>query len=186
MKFRKKPIIVEAEQFTHPATPPRGVHIEEDGRAYVMTIHLQKVYLETGDWILPEPDGEHFYPVKPDIFSATYEPITDHVVQVFEDKPEKCQVPPPGWHCTRHVGHEGPCAAVPQQMTLRETVIQIIQDGNRPLRIPEIEVSLKQHGNWNANTFDVRDVVADLVEEGRVEFTPGRLVHVKKLKEGKS
>lgn len=24
-----------------------------------------------------------------------------------------CQVPPPGWHCTRKAGHEGPCAAVP-------------------------------------------------------------------------
>lgn len=23
-----------------------------------------------------------------------------------------CQVPPPGWHCTRKAGHEGPCAAV--------------------------------------------------------------------------
>jgi hypothetical protein len=73
--FRKKPVVVEAEQFTHPATAPRGVRTEEDGRAYVVTIHQQKVYLEPGDWILPEPDGEHFYPVKPDIFAATYEPV---------------------------------------------------------------------------------------------------------------
>ena len=25
----------------------------------------------------------------------------------------KCQLPPSGWECTRHAGHEGPCAAVP-------------------------------------------------------------------------
>lgn len=73
--FRKKPVVVEANQFTHPATPPYGVRTEEDGRAYVVTAHLQKVYLEPGDWILPEPDGEHFYPVKPDIFAATYDPL---------------------------------------------------------------------------------------------------------------
>lgn len=23
----------------------------------------------------------------------------------------KCELPPPGWHCTRPKGHEGPCAA---------------------------------------------------------------------------
>ncbi len=23
-----------------------------------------------------------------------------------------CQVPPPGWRCTREPGHEGPCAAI--------------------------------------------------------------------------
>ncbi len=42
---------------------------------HVHTIHQnQVVNLEKGDWILPEPDGEHFYPVKPDIFDKTYEP----------------------------------------------------------------------------------------------------------------
>lgn len=74
--FRKKPIIVEAEQFSHPVITPRGVQREEDGRAYVVTVHEQKVYVELGDWILPEPDGKHFYPVKPDIFADTYEPVT--------------------------------------------------------------------------------------------------------------
>ena len=29
--------------------------------------------------------------------------ITDH--------PEMCHAPPPGWWCSRHPGHEGPCAA---------------------------------------------------------------------------
>lgn len=26
---------------------------------------------------------------------------------------KKCDVPPPGWYCTREAGHNGPCAAVP-------------------------------------------------------------------------
>lgn len=67
-KFRRKTTIVEANQFLHAATSPVGVRTEEDGRSYVMTIHKQKVYLEPGDWILPEGDGIHYYPVKPDIF----------------------------------------------------------------------------------------------------------------------
>jgi hypothetical protein len=33
------------------------------------------VILDVGDWIIPEPDGEHFYPVKPDIFEKTYEAV---------------------------------------------------------------------------------------------------------------
>lgn len=27
--------------------------------------------------------------------------------------PPVCPVPPPGWHCTRSPGHDGPCAAIP-------------------------------------------------------------------------
>lgn len=45
------------------------------GNYYVVTIHLQSVFLAKGDWILPEPDGEHFYPCKPDVFAKTYEPV---------------------------------------------------------------------------------------------------------------
>lgn len=73
--FRKKPVVVEANQFFHPATGPFGTQTEEDGRAYVTTAHGQKVYLEPGDWIIAEPDGRGFYPCKPDIFAATYEVV---------------------------------------------------------------------------------------------------------------
>lgn len=46
------------------------------GRCYIETMHAgQRVNLEKGDWILPEPDGVHFYPCKPDIFVATYEAV---------------------------------------------------------------------------------------------------------------
>lgn len=48
---------------------------EEDGRAYVMTLHEQKVYLEPGDWVVAEPDGVHFYPIKDSVFKGLYEAI---------------------------------------------------------------------------------------------------------------
>lgn len=73
-RYRKKPVIVVAEQFNPPFYIPFGVMIENGGKPFVTTIHEQRVYLESGDWILPEPDGKHFYPVKDDIFHATYEP----------------------------------------------------------------------------------------------------------------
>lgn len=82
--YRKKPIIVEASQFFYDRPNIPGVFyppISEDGKtyigdAYVVTIHNQRVYLANGDWVITEPDGEHFYPCKPDIFEATYEKVS--------------------------------------------------------------------------------------------------------------
>ena len=80
-QYRKKPIIVKAEQFFYDGPQIDGVFYPEVsangktyiGDAYVVTIHDQRAYLQNGDWIIEEPDGEHFYPCKPDIFEATYE-----------------------------------------------------------------------------------------------------------------
>lgn len=81
-KFRKKPVEIEAIQYQ--GQNVKGIcHCNgriskmcTDPLPHVHTIHNdQKVYVKVGDWILPEPDGEHFYPVKPDIFEATYEAI---------------------------------------------------------------------------------------------------------------
>lgn len=33
--------------------------------------------------------------------------------QEFQPPPSNCQVPPPGWYCSRVPGHDGPCAARP-------------------------------------------------------------------------
>jgi hypothetical protein len=85
MKFRKKPVEIEAEQFTEKNQDVKGVctcglmlsGIPGGCQPHVHTIHKnQRVDLEFGDWVVPEPDGKHFYPVKPDIFQATYELIT--------------------------------------------------------------------------------------------------------------
>lgn len=76
MKFRKKPVVIEAVQYTARGPDPTGVfHRPEDDAPYVVTVHGQRCYIEPGDWILPEPDGVHFYPCKPDIFAATYEEV---------------------------------------------------------------------------------------------------------------
>ena len=77
-KFRKKPVVVEAQQW-FPGKEVPGVTVPDSylgvARPFVVTIHGQKAYLDPGDWIIPEPDGEHFYPCKPDIFEQTYEPV---------------------------------------------------------------------------------------------------------------
>lgn len=88
-KYRKKPVVVEAEQFFD-GKPCQGVYggfphqrrciaclpeknYEVFGPA-VVTIHGQVTPIVEGDWIIDEGDGLHFYPCKPDIFEATYEP----------------------------------------------------------------------------------------------------------------
>jgi hypothetical protein len=78
-RYRKRPVIVEAVQFDNVAAndPPGVFRREEDLSPYVVTIHGQRCYIAPGDWILPEPDGVHYYPVKPDIFEQTYEPVPD-------------------------------------------------------------------------------------------------------------
>lgn len=79
-RFMKKPIIIEAEQYLGDKVKGvcDGEYCEKTGihEPHVHTIHnSQVVLLEIGDWIIPEPDGIHYYPVKPDIFNATYEKV---------------------------------------------------------------------------------------------------------------
>lgn len=70
--YRRKPLEIEAEQYKEDGDPVNGVLYDEWG-AFVITIHDQVVYLEDGDWVIQEPDGEHYYPCKPDIFADQYE-----------------------------------------------------------------------------------------------------------------
>lgn len=61
MKFRKKPVVVDAYQID------REMNIET----------LEGVmHAEPGDWIITGVNGER-YPCKPDIFEKTYEPVPD-------------------------------------------------------------------------------------------------------------
>ncbi len=83
--FRKRPLEITAEQyFNVPHGWPEGVctcdAFTVGGHGpHVHTAHQgQIVELENGDWIVPEGDGEHYYPIKDEIFRATYEPIEDH------------------------------------------------------------------------------------------------------------
>jgi hypothetical protein len=85
MKFRKKPVEVEAEQFTgHNSTEIEAWFIGHDARKYfgvenggrgVLINTLEgTMRADPGDWIIKGIKGE-FYPCKPDIFEATYEEV---------------------------------------------------------------------------------------------------------------
>lgn len=92
MKFRKKPVVIEAEQLTVERAlhclnsrepfafglrvsgdwhPERG----EVHRAFITIETLEgKMRADLGDWIIQGVKGE-VYPCKPDIFAATYEAL---------------------------------------------------------------------------------------------------------------
>lgn len=78
--FRKKPVVIEAEQFFEKKPLPFrdcgavmfGSESHPD-RFFVMTLE-GPLTVSDGDWIICGVKGE-FYPCKPDIFEATYEPV---------------------------------------------------------------------------------------------------------------
>jgi hypothetical protein len=77
MRYRKKPVVIDAVQFEGPPgkDPPGVFRRPEDDSPYVVTIHDQRCYLSPGDWIVPEPDGVHYYPIKDEVFRATYDEV---------------------------------------------------------------------------------------------------------------
>lgn len=84
-RFQSKPRMITAEQYRHPSMQPQGVCFCADGcpvasedpsesQAHVHTMHGdQAVMLEEGDWIVPEPDGIHYYPIKDEVMKANWE-----------------------------------------------------------------------------------------------------------------
>lgn len=83
-KFRKKPIVIEAEQYTAYGKLTKGMcnsqscFLAGNDKPHVHTIHdNQIVLLEVGDWIVPEADGEHFYPIKSDTLATTYDRVPE-------------------------------------------------------------------------------------------------------------
>lgn len=89
MKFRKKPVVIDAEFFD--GTPSGAVAIfgvfdipggkflpnyddlSKDCRLLIPTLEGEMT-AQPGDWIIRGVQGE-FYPVKPEIFAATYDPV---------------------------------------------------------------------------------------------------------------
>ncbi|OWT55237.1 hypothetical protein [Candidimonas nitroreducens] len=85
MKFRKKPVVVEAYQL-----PPAGVDVpqsfhdwcdevgftdfesDRDETLVIPTLEGDMI-ASPGDWIIKGVTGE-FYPCKADVFAASYEP----------------------------------------------------------------------------------------------------------------
>ena len=82
MKFRKKPVVIDAIQITEQTFStkhPNSGHI----RGLIYDPINEKVEIPTlegvmtgsvGDWIITGVNGEH-YPCKPDIFDKTYEKV---------------------------------------------------------------------------------------------------------------
>lgn len=82
MKFRKKPVVIEAHHFMGPFSVDEMP--EDFQKALVQSKKMSgsfwtidtlegNLHVSTGDWIIKGVKGE-FYPCKPDIFEATYEP----------------------------------------------------------------------------------------------------------------
>ena len=95
MKFRKKPVVIEAVQFTEAmmhacvldqAPPPEGVdyvgssYHSERREVYHCKFAIQtlegRMEVMPNDWVITGVKGER-YPCKPDIFAATYESAED-------------------------------------------------------------------------------------------------------------
>ena len=83
-KFRKKPVVIDAEQFNGHNDPPGVFRRPEDHTPYVVTIHGQRVYLSPGDWVVPEPDGVHYYPIKDEVFQNTYEAVGLDILDILK------------------------------------------------------------------------------------------------------
>ena len=77
-KFRKKPVVIEAIQWT-------GSNLKDvieflggaswmNGRGLIIKTLEGELHASVGDFIIRGVAGE-FYPCKPDIFEKTYEPV---------------------------------------------------------------------------------------------------------------
>ena len=73
MKFRKKPVVIEATQWFKNGDHPAVLDTDENGNGWVDTLEGGHI-VTPGDWIITGVKGEH-YPCKPDIFEMTYEPV---------------------------------------------------------------------------------------------------------------
>ena len=87
-KYRKKPVVIDAWQFTKEnyskSTPREFRHLSvslwsQHGGAVIggeIDTLEGKLAISENDWIIKGIQGE-FYPCKPDIFAATYEPVVE-------------------------------------------------------------------------------------------------------------
>ncbi|VVC75965.1 hypothetical protein AQUSIP_12660 [Aquicella siphonis] len=76
-KYRKKPVIIEAMQFTGNVAPFEVFvscgRYSDDGTFYIKTAEGE-MHVSLNDYVIKGIKGE-FYPCKPDIFEMTYEKI---------------------------------------------------------------------------------------------------------------
>ena len=78
MKFRKKPVVIEAIQWAGDNFGELTDFMHDcysvDGKKIIISTYEGNMTANVGDWIIRGIKGE-FYPCKPDIFEATYESV---------------------------------------------------------------------------------------------------------------
>jgi len=79
-KFRKKPVVIEAVQFTGNNRNEIAKFINKQislGEKYIIIPTLEgDMRADLGDWIIRGVNGE-YYPCKPEIFEKTYEEVQE-------------------------------------------------------------------------------------------------------------
>ena len=82
-KFRKKPVVIEAQQFTEETknqvfnwvTGNKYSSFDGEGKPTLIIETLEGNHTaDVGDWVIKGVKGE-FYPCKPEIFALTYEAV---------------------------------------------------------------------------------------------------------------
>jgi len=83
MKYRKKPVIIEAMQWFYSDCDSvldwlkrEDVNIYHNGDLILIETLEGSMFISDGDFIIKGVQGE-FYPCKPDIFEMTYEELED-------------------------------------------------------------------------------------------------------------
>lgn len=85
MKFRKKPVVIEATQYTHQGQAIPGVCTGEclgsgwevEASPHIHTLENKNGHtVSIGDWVITGVQGER-YACKDDIFRMTYELVTE-------------------------------------------------------------------------------------------------------------
>ena len=87
MKYRKKPVVIDAMHYTVLNYNEICKFVGKDLKIEWESQTVPKLYIPTlegemiaskGDWIIKGVNGE-FYPCKPDIFEKTYEKVSDDI-----------------------------------------------------------------------------------------------------------
>lgn len=134
MKFRKKPVVIEAHAYTGPEVIDTLLHwintnggeahrnVRRSDLAVVIVIETLEgdMAATQGDWIIRGTHGE-FYPCKPEIFDASYEPADGpgqtetpaHLEPTITDRGFKWMPAIDGTHHGRVVVYESSNASSP-------------------------------------------------------------------------
>lgn len=81
-KFRKRPVIIEAERFWLRGNKPEGVYMNPQTLEWYINTLEGPLHVSDGDWIITGVKGEK-YPCKDDIFHQTYERVEPIIEEKF-------------------------------------------------------------------------------------------------------